>query len=131
MATNFGDTVKDIFLAGVGAVAMGAEKSQELIENLINKGEITVEQGKALQQDLMNKASDTKDEVVDNAIAAHMATMTKEQRDAFAARVAEIASQADADDAMMNAQAAEVADMEAQQQVADSINVSNPEATTL
>lgn len=131
MAGNLGDTVKDIFLAGVGAMAIGAEKSQELIETLVKKGEITVEQGKDLQQNLMNKANDTKNGVIDNIIATRMAGMTKEERDAFAARVADIAAKTDADDAMMDAEAAEVADMEVEQQVADTINDSNPEATTL
>ena len=45
--TTIADGLKDVFLAGVGAMALGAEKTQELVESLIAKGEITVEQGKA------------------------------------------------------------------------------------
>ena len=33
--TTMSDAFKDIFLAGVGAVAMGAEKSKELIDQLM------------------------------------------------------------------------------------------------
>ena len=44
---NFSDDLKKIFLAGVGAVAMTAEKSKEMIDQLVTKGELTVEQGKS------------------------------------------------------------------------------------
>jgi len=38
--TTIADGLKDVFLAGVGAMALGAEKTQELVEQLIAKGEI-------------------------------------------------------------------------------------------
>lgn len=49
---KFGDGIKTIILAGVGAVAYSAEKGQEIIGELVKKGEITVEQGKDLSSDL-------------------------------------------------------------------------------
>jgi polyhydroxyalkanoate synthesis regulator phasin len=49
---KFGDGIKTIILAGVGAVAYSAEKGQEIIGELVKKGEITVEQGKDLSGDL-------------------------------------------------------------------------------
>ena len=82
---------KDIFLAGVGARASGAEKSKDLVDQLIAKGELTVEQGKELNEELKHKAADTATNVHEDLIAAHMATMTPEQRQAFAAKVAELA----------------------------------------
>ncbi len=82
---------KDIFLAGVGALAIGAEKSKDLVDQLIAKGELTVEQGKELNEELKHKAADTATNVHEDLIAAHMATMTPEQRQAFAAKVAELA----------------------------------------
>ena len=45
MAT-IGDGFKDIFLAGVGAMAITGEKATDLVSALIAKGELTVEQGK-------------------------------------------------------------------------------------
>ena len=33
--TTIADGLKDVFLAGVGAMALGAEKTQELVESLI------------------------------------------------------------------------------------------------
>ena len=49
---KFGDGIKTIILAGIGAVAYSAEKGQEIIGDLVKKGEITVEQGKDLNKDL-------------------------------------------------------------------------------
>ena len=44
---NFGDGLRKVFLAGVGALATTVEKSQEIVDDLVKKGELTVEQGKA------------------------------------------------------------------------------------
>ena len=52
------DGFKDIFLAGVGALAYGGERANELVNNLIEKGELTVEQGKELNTELKHKAND-------------------------------------------------------------------------
>lgn len=49
---KFGDGLKTIFLAGVGAIATTAEKSSEIISDLVKKGELTVEQGKELNKDM-------------------------------------------------------------------------------
>lgn len=46
------DGVKKLLLAGIGAVATGAEKSTEILDELVKKGELTVEQGKALNEEL-------------------------------------------------------------------------------
>ena len=43
---NFGDGLRKVFLAGVGALATTVEKSQEIVDDLVKKGELTVEQGK-------------------------------------------------------------------------------------
>ena len=45
---DFGDGLRKVFLAGVGALATTVEKSQEIVDDLVKKGELTVEQGKAL-----------------------------------------------------------------------------------
>ena len=46
---NFGDGLRKVFLAGVGALATTVEKSQEIVDDLVKKGELTVEQGKPLR----------------------------------------------------------------------------------
>ena len=91
--TTMSDAFKDIFLAGVGAVAIGAEKSKELIDQLIAKGELTVDQGEALNEELKHKADAAESTIQDDVLAAHMASMTAEQRKAFAEKVARYAEE--------------------------------------
>lgn len=92
------DGFKDIFLAGVGALAYGGERANELVNNLIEKGELTVEQGKELNTELKHKANDTFGQMRDDALAAQLQAMTPEQRADFVAKVNELANKV-ADDA--------------------------------
>lgn len=91
------DGVRKAFLAGVGAVAYGAEKSQEFVEDLIEKGEITVEQGKELNAELTRKVRETADEGQDTILRAHLKTMTPEQRAAWLSRAQKLAADLDAE----------------------------------
>lgn len=59
---DFGDGLRKVFLAGVGALATTVEKSQEIIDDLVKKGELTVEQGKALNTELKRKAAEVKEQ---------------------------------------------------------------------
>ena len=68
--TTIADGLKDVFLAGVGAMALGAEKTQELVEQLIAKGEITVEQGKAINSEVLKQAQATAERVGQQAQTA-------------------------------------------------------------
>ena len=54
------DGIKTLLLAGVGAVALTADKSQELLKELVSRGELTVEQGKALNQELKHTFNERK-----------------------------------------------------------------------
>ena len=49
---NWSEDLKKVLLAGIGAVAVTAEKSKEVVEDLVKKGELTVEQGKVLNEEL-------------------------------------------------------------------------------
>ena len=49
---ELGDGFKKILLAGFGTAAVTAEKSKEVLDELVKKGELTVEQGKVLNQEL-------------------------------------------------------------------------------
>ena len=55
------DGVKKIFLAGIGAVATTVEKGQDVVKDLVEKGELTVEQGKTLNEELKHKLHEPKD----------------------------------------------------------------------
>ena len=49
---KFSDNIKKVILAGIGAAATTAEKSKDLLDEMIEKGELTVEQGKVLNEEL-------------------------------------------------------------------------------
>ena len=49
MLKSLGEDLKKIMLAGIGAVAITSEK---LIDDLVKKGQVTVEQGKELNEEL-------------------------------------------------------------------------------
>ncbi|MEG2158552.1 MAG: phasin family protein [Clostridia bacterium] len=52
MENSIGEEMRKLLLAGIGAVATTAEKSKELVEELIKKGELTVKEGKVLNEEL-------------------------------------------------------------------------------
>ena len=58
------DNLKKIFLAGIGAVAVPAEKSKDLLDEMVEKGELTVEQGKVLNEELKHNVKKTVKEKV-------------------------------------------------------------------
>lgn len=93
---NITDPFRDIFLAGVGALAIGAEKSQEIVNQLVQKGQITVDQGKEILGEMKDDASERASQVRDDIISAQLQSMTKEERDAFVKRVTDLAANADA-----------------------------------
>lgn len=81
---KFSDSMKKILLAGVGAVATTAEKSKEVVEDLIKKGELTVEQGKVLNEELKRNVKeagkkDAKAEEKPEDMAAVLKSMTPAQ----------------------------------------------------
>lgn len=55
---DLGKDLKNLLLAGIGAVAVTAEKSQALLDELVKKGELTVEQGKVLNEELKHNLKD-------------------------------------------------------------------------
>ena len=52
MLGNLESDLKKVLLAGIGALATTVEKSKDIVDELVKKGEITVEQGKALNEEL-------------------------------------------------------------------------------
>lgn len=62
MDNMIGDGLKKIILMGIGAAAMTAEKSQQVVDELVKKGELTVEQGKELNQELKRNVKKSMEE---------------------------------------------------------------------
>jgi polyhydroxyalkanoate synthesis regulator phasin len=55
---DIGEDLRKIFLAGVGAVAETAERSKDMIDELVKKGELTLEQGRTLNEELKRNVKD-------------------------------------------------------------------------
>ena len=87
---DMSESARKIFLAGVGAVAVTAEKSAQLVDDLVKRGEITVEQGKTLNEELKQKAADAGTDTEAAVLKARMKGMSAEEREAYVARVAQI-----------------------------------------
>ena len=79
-------------MATIGDGFITAEKSKDLVDQLISKGELTVDQGKQINTELKHKAEDVASTLRYDALEARMAAMTPEERAAFAAKAAEIAA---------------------------------------
>ena len=58
MLGNLESDLKKVLLAGIGALATTVEKSKDIVDELVKKGEITVEQGKALNEELKHTISE-------------------------------------------------------------------------
>ncbi len=65
---KFGENVKKLLLAGIGAVAVTAEKSKDLLDEMVEKGELTVEQGKVLNEELKHNIKKTVKEKVNVSV---------------------------------------------------------------
>lgn len=84
------DGLKKIFLAGVGAVATTAESTKDVVNKLVEKGELTVEQGKVLNEELKHSTKEkVKDHVTVNIVKEYkdvlnaVDSMDEEDRDAL------------------------------------------------
>lgn len=83
---DFSESMKKLILAGIGAVAITADKSKEMVDELVKKGELTVEQGKVLNEELKHKAqSKVSETLVDN-----VENLSEENRQALRKKLDEL-----------------------------------------
>lgn len=72
------DFFKRIFLSGLGALAVTAEKANEIIDELVKKGEITFEQGKEIAKEYRAKIGSHMQEIdrkVESTVKSVIETM--------------------------------------------------------
>ncbi len=94
---NLGDGLKKVLLAGIGAVAVTAEKSKEILDEMVKRGELTVEQGKVLNKELKHNIRKTVKENVrvsvkpssPEELSELLDQMTPEQMEALKAGIQE------------------------------------------
>ena len=53
------EELRRFFLAGIGAMATTAEKSKEIVDAFVRKGELTVEQGRIINEELKRDVKKT------------------------------------------------------------------------
>lgn len=133
------ESMRNLVLAGIGAVAASAEQGQKVVEELVRKGEGVVKQSKVANTELSRNAKDAaanalhdasaaaqstaqeaaqgaKDvvnDVMDAALKARLSLMSDAEREAYVARVSELSQQIvqeRKDRAEQEAQQAEAAD---------------------
>lgn len=89
---NLVEGVRKFVLAGIGAAAFSYEKASETIDQLVKKGELTVEQGKTLNEELKHNVKQAiKDNVTVNVVKTEetpVENMTQDELDALKARIA-------------------------------------------
>lgn len=78
---ELGDGIKNVILATIGAAALTVEKSSEAIDTLVKKGELTVEQGKALNQELKHKAEESKAEAKGTSVEDLIKNLSEEEKE--------------------------------------------------
>ena len=93
---NLSEELKRVLLAGIGAAATTAEKSKELIDDFVKKGELTVEQGKVLNEELKHVVKEKLRTPADvDMIKRDLEKVTPEELSAIKAKIAELEATTD------------------------------------
>ena len=88
---NFGEDLRKLVLAGLGAVAVTAEKSKDVVDQLVKKGELTVEQGKVLNEELKhNVAEKLREPVSTETLSKDLENMDVEDLEKLKAKIEEL-----------------------------------------
>lgn len=90
---DLGENLRKLILAGVGVAAVTKEKGADVLNELVKKGELTIEQGKVLNEELKHNIQDAIRENVtivtppDDVISA-VDSLSDEQLEALKAHIA-------------------------------------------
>lgn len=77
-SSGFSDSIRKMFLAGVGAAAITVEKSGEIINSLVEKGEVIVDQSRESSEEAKRKR---RSEKVQNRIDGLVNSLSSEDLD--------------------------------------------------
>ena len=75
--------LRKLILAGIGAVAATKEKSEVILDELVKKGELTVEQGKVLNEELKRICKQAAARDADEKPAVDVDAMSADEREAL------------------------------------------------
>lgn len=76
---HISEEMEKVLLLGIGAAATTAEKSKELLDTLVEKGELTIEQGKVVNEELKRKAKNKDNSLRKDLIHTIMERLTPEE----------------------------------------------------
>ncbi len=93
------DGLRKVFLAGVGAVATVGEKGGQALDDLAERGESVVKQGKDLNRELTQKGAQATSGIREDLLRARLAGMTSEQRANFVVLAQKLSAELDAQEA--------------------------------
>lgn len=68
-------SLKNLLLAGIGAMAVTYDKAEEMVGELVKKGELTVSQGRELNEELKRKIREKKEEAASSETAEKVKSM--------------------------------------------------------
>ena len=97
MDTPITDGLRDIFLAGVGALAMTGEKSKEVLEELIARGQISVEQGRKINEELSRRGVEKTSELRSESIRAFVKALPADERKQLIEELGKLTDEANAE----------------------------------
>ncbi|SEK20954.1 Polyhydroxyalkanoate synthesis regulator phasin [Carnobacterium iners] len=93
------EELKKLVFAGIGGAALTYEKAQEVVENLEKKGKLSVEEGKRLKEELVQRKNGSERESNNHEdVEAHLIEMTATHRkdiDELERKVAELTQKVD------------------------------------
>lgn len=120
---SMADGLRKVFLAGVGAMATVGEKGGQALDDLAERGENVVKQGKDLNRELTQKGAQATSGIREDLLRARLAGMTGEQRANFVALAQRLSAELDAQDAKAAAKASAVEEQRAAEDRAASATV--------
>lgn len=80
MIDKLSDDMKKLFLLGIGAAALTAEKVRDMVDHLVEKGELSIEQGKVLNEELKHHIQTRVDEAKNERAAQRMEQLSSQVR---------------------------------------------------
>lgn len=94
---QLGESIRKLILAGIGAAAVTKEKSESILRELVKKGELTVEQGKVLNEELKHNIKDAiRENVTVNVVTDDMLDAVDDMDDEQLAALKERIAKAEA-----------------------------------
>ncbi len=97
------DSLRKVFMAGVGAMAAVGERGGQVVEELAERGESVVKQGRDLNRELVQKGAAAAGGIGEDVLRATLAALSPENRAKFVATAQHVADELDAADAACEA----------------------------